>query len=107
VLADGSGSATLDPLMPQGVAWVWLLGVGFWGAVSHICMTYALTFAPSATIVPLHYFEIVTSVALGYAVFGDFPDAVTWTGIAVICGSGLYVIHRERLAARRRAATRA
>ena len=106
VLANGSGSATLDPLMPQGLAWVWLLGVGIWGAISHICMTYALKFAPSATIVPLHYFEIVTSVALGYAVFGDFPDAVKWLGIVVICGSGLYVIHRERLAARRRAASR-
>ena len=106
VLANGSGSATLDPLMPQGLAWVWLLGVGIWGTISHICMTYALKFAPSATIVPLHYFEIVTSVALGYAVFGDFPDAVKWLGIVVICGSGLYVIHRERLAARRRAASR-
>ncbi len=106
VLAQGSGSATLDPLMPQGLAWVWLLGVGIWGTISHICMTYALKFAPSATIVPLHYFEIVTSVALGYAVFGDFPDRVKWLGIAVICASGLYVIHRERLAARRRAASR-
>ena len=104
VLADGSGIASLDPVMPQGRAWVWLLGVGVWGAVSHICMTYALKFAPSATLAPLHYFEIVTAVALGFAVFGDFPNAVTWVGIAVICGSGLYVIHRERLVARRPAA---
>jgi drug/metabolite transporter (DMT)-like permease len=104
LLAEGSGSATLDPVMPQGVAWIWLLGVGVWAAVSHICMTYALKFAPSATLAPLHYFEIVTAVALGYAVFGDFPDTVTWAGIMVICGSGIYVIHRERLGARRRAA---
>ncbi|MGQ0565709.1 MAG: DMT family transporter [Gemmobacter sp.] len=106
LLADGSGSATLDPIMPVGLAWLWLLGVGVWAAVSHICMTYALTFAPSATLAPLHYFEIVTAVALGYAVFGDFPNLLTWAGIAVICGSGLYVIHRERLAARRRAVLR-
>ncbi len=104
LVAEGSGSATLDPLMPQGLAWVWLLGVGIWGAISHICVTYALKFAPSATLAPLHYFEIVTAVALGFAVFGDFPNALTWAGITVICGSGLYVIHRERLTARRRAA---
>jgi drug/metabolite transporter (DMT)-like permease len=104
VLANGSGSATLDPVMPQGLAWIWLLGVGVWGAISHICMTYALKFAPSATLAPLHYIEIVTAVALGYAVFGDFPNAMTWAGIVVICGSGLYVIHRERITARRRAA---
>lgn len=103
LIAHGSGSATLDPVLPQGAAWVWLLGVGIWGAISHICVTYALKFAPSATLAPLHYFEIVMAVALGYAVFGDFPNAMTWAGIVVICGSGLYVIHRERLAARRRA----
>jgi drug/metabolite transporter (DMT)-like permease len=107
LLAEGSGSATLDPDMPQGLAWVWLGGVGVWAAISHICMTYALKFAPSATLAPVHYFEIVTAVALGHAVFGDFPNLLACAGIAVICGSGLYVIHRERLAARRRAAIRA
>jgi len=104
MLLDGSGIPPLDPVMPQGIEWVWLFGVGFWAAVSHICMTYALKFAPSATLAPLHYVEIVAAVALGYLVFGDFPDAVTWTGIAVIVVSGLYIIHRERVTARRRAA---
>lgn len=103
ILALGEGFAlpTLDPVMPQGLAWLWLFGVGFWAAVSHMCMTYALKFAPSATLAPLHYTEIVAAVALGYLVFGDFPNVLTWTGIAVISASGLYVIHRERLAARR------
>ena len=104
MLAQGSGIVTLDPVMPQGLAWVWLAGVGIWAAVSHICMTYALKFAPSATLAPLHYSEIVMAVILGLTVFGHFPNALTWVGIAVICGAGLYVIHRERLAASRRAA---
>lgn len=102
LLGDGSGIALIDPVMPQGLAWAWLFGVGFWAAVSHICMTYALKFAPSATLAPLHYLEIVTAVALGYLVFGDFPNLMTWAGIATICGSGLYIIHRERITARRR-----
>jgi drug/metabolite transporter (DMT)-like permease len=101
-LADGSGIASLDPVRPQGIAWLWLLGVGFWAAVSHICMTYALKFAPSATLAPLHYLELVSAVALGYLVFGDFPNALTWAGIAVIVASGLYIIHRERITARQR-----
>ncbi len=100
VLANGSGIGSLDPVMPQGVNWLWLVGVGFWAAVSHMAMTYALKFAPSATLAPLHYSEIVVAVALGYLIFGDFPNLMTWTGIAVIVASGLYMIHRERLAAR-------
>ncbi len=102
---DGTGWAELDPVMPAGLNWLWLFGVGFWAGVSHMCMTYALKFAPSATLAPLHYSEIVAAVALGYLVFGDFPNWMTWCGIAVIVSSGLYIIHRERLGhmAKRRA----
>jgi drug/metabolite transporter (DMT)-like permease len=87
--------------VPQGLAWLWLFGVGFWAAVSHMAMSYALRFAPAATLAPLHYFEIVVAVALGYLIWGDFPTPQTWVGIAVITGSGLYIIHRERLRMRR------
>jgi drug/metabolite transporter (DMT)-like permease len=100
ILADGSAIPALDPIWPEGWNWLWLMGVGFWAAVSHMCMTYALKFAPSATLAPLHYSEIVTAVILGYLIFGDFPNAKTWSGIAIIVGSGLYIIHREHLAAR-------
>ena len=70
-------------------------------------MSWALRLAPAATLAPLHYFEIVTAVGLGWAVFGDFPTIWTWAGMAVITGSGLYVIWRERLEARAGAAARA
>ena len=95
--AEGTGGP-LDPLWPEGWAWLWLAGVGLASAVAHMLITVALRFAPSATLAPLNYLEIVVAVALGYLVFGDFPNALTWAGIAVIVGSGLYVIHRERLA---------
>lgn len=107
ILAEGSGIAALDPIWPEGWNWLWLFGVGFWAAVSHMCMTYALKFAPSATLAPLHYFEIVTAVILGYLIFDDFPNRLTWIGIAIIVSSGLYIIHRERKTARDKAAVTA
>jgi len=100
-LAEGSGIVSLDPVLPQGIFWGWLFGVGLAATVSHMFITYALRFAPSSTLAPLHYLEIVSAVALGYLVFGDFPNWMAWAGICVIAGSGLYVIYRERLAARR------
>ena len=107
ILSEGSGIASLDPIWPSGWNWLWLFGVGFWAAVSHMCMTYALKFAPSATLAPLHYFEIVTAVILGYLIFDDFPNRLTWIGIAIIVSSGLYIIHRERKTARDKAAVTA
>jgi len=100
VLAEGSGITALDPVMPQGLDWIWLTGVGFWAALSHLAITYALKHAPAATLAPLHYSEIVVAVALGYLIFADFPNPLTWAGIGVITASGLYIIHRERVLAR-------
>ena len=100
VFFDGSGIGPLDPVWPEGLNWLWLFGVGFWASVSHMSMTYALKYAPSATLAPLHYSEIVVAVILGYLIFDDFPNAMTWTGIAIIVASGLYIIHRERMSAR-------
>jgi drug/metabolite transporter (DMT)-like permease len=95
--------AAIRPTWPEPRIWLYLFGVGVAATVSHMMMTYALKLAPASTLAPLHYLEIVSAVALGYAIFGDFPDATTWAGIAVITGSGLYVIHRERVTARVRA----
>ena len=97
---DGSGIAELDAILPQGIEWLWLFGVGFWAACSHMCMTYALKFAPSATLAPLHYAELISAVVLGYLIFEDFPNPMTWAGIAIITGSGLYIIWREQMNAR-------
>ncbi len=93
---DGTGHAALDPAMPQGFAILTLLGVGLVSTISHLFISLALKFAPAATIAPLQYLEIVAATALGYAFFSDIPDALTFLGIGIITGSGLYVFMRER-----------
>lgn len=95
------GLPDLALLRPEGIAWGWLFGVGAAATFSHMLMSFGLRLAPAATLAPLHYLEIVSSATLGYLVFGNFPNALTWAGIAVIVASGLYIIHRERVAARR------
>ena len=95
---------TLTFVQPQGVAWVWIAGVGAASAVAHLFMTYALKYAPSSLLAPIHYTEIVTAVALGWAVFGDLPNQMSMLGIAIIVASGLYVFHREQVLERQKAA---
>ena len=99
-LGPSLGEPSLHFILPQGLFWVWCASVGVAATVSHMAMTYALKFAPSSTLAPLHYLEIVPAALFSYLVFGDFPNALTWCGIAIIVGSGLYVIHRERVSAR-------
>lgn len=99
---EGSGVAALDPVRPEGLALWTLLGVGVAATISHLFISFALRLAPAATIAPLQYLEIVAATALGYWIFGDFPGLLTWAGIAVIVGSGLYVFARERALSLRR-----
>lgn len=96
VLFQGSDVADLDPVMPRGIFWLWLLGVGVAATVSHLFISAALRLAPTPVIAPLQYLEIVAAAALGYLIFGDLPDAQSFAGIAIIMGAGLYVFLRER-----------
>lgn len=93
---DGSGSSLLDPAMPYGIAIWTLLGVGVISTISHLLISFALRLAPAATIAPLQYLEIVAATVIGYWFFGDFPNSLTWVGIFIIVGSGLYVFMREQ-----------
>lgn len=95
VLGESAGLAGFAMIWPSGTALLWCVLVGVAGASAHLFMTYALQFAPSSTLAPVHYLEMVTAALFGYLVFGDFPDALTWAGIVVIVGSGLYILHRQ------------
>ncbi|MBX9944696.1 MAG: DMT family transporter [Reyranella sp.] len=43
------------------------------------------------------YAAILWALLLGWAVWGEVPNALAFAGIAVIVGSGLYILHRERV----------
>ncbi|MCC5983221.1 MAG: DMT family transporter [Rhodobacteraceae bacterium] len=82
------------------VVWVQLLCVALAATVAHLFISYALRFAPSATVAPLHYLEIVSAAAFGWLFFRDWPNLTSWLGIAIITASGLFIIWREHRIAR-------
>jgi drug/metabolite transporter (DMT)-like permease len=43
------------------------------------------------------YGSILWALAIGYVVWGEVPNALALGGIVVIVGSGLYILHRERV----------
>ncbi|TAJ41445.1 MAG: DMT family transporter [Reyranella sp.] len=43
------------------------------------------------------YASILWALGIGYVVWGDVPNALALFGIVVIVGSGLYILHRERV----------
>ncbi|MFO1143443.1 MAG: DMT family transporter [Amaricoccus sp.] len=75
-----------------------LLVLGVLGTSAHLVMTWALRFAPSATLAPIQYLEIPFATLIGFAVFGALPNGLAAVGILVTISAGLYVLHRERRA---------
>ena len=65
--------------------------LGVLGALGHYCVARALGYAPASVVSPFQYFQLLGSVAVGWLVFGDLPDALTWAGAAVIVLSGLFI----------------
>lgn len=98
---DGSGIGPLDPSWPAPRELKLLAALGIIATISHICISFALSLAPASVLAPLQYLEIVGATIFGYYIFGDLPEVMTFVGIVLIVGSGLYVFLRERAMQRR------
>lgn len=81
--------------------WLLMAGIGVLGTLGHLLMTWALRFAPSATLAPIQYLEIPMATMIGWLVFRDLPHETAAFGIAVIMGAGLYILLFERSAPQR------
>jgi len=95
VLAGGSGIFALETVVPGLREAALLAGIGLLGTLGHLLMTWALRFAPSATLAPIQYLEIPLATAVGWLVFSDLPDGLAAIGIVVTIVAGLYVVMVE------------
>lgn len=66
-----------------------MVAVGLLGTVGHLLLIFALGLAPTATLMPFTYVQIVSAAVFGWLVFGQRPDGIGWTGMAVVavCGA--------------------
>lgn len=87
---------------PDAEAWTMMAGIGAIAVVGHFLLIRAYDYAEASLLAPFYYSEMIMSATLGYLVFGDFPDAWTWAGIAIIVASGVYIALRERKVQRQR-----
>ncbi len=104
----GMLAATL--ILPFGLPERWpnawetalFLSFGVTGTLSHLLLIRAYRLAPASFIAPFIYVHIVQATVAGLVFFGQFPDAVTLAGIAIILtsGAGIALYERRRAAPR-------
>lgn len=84
---------TIQPMLAALDPWQWmvLVSTGFWGALGHLLQIQAYRYAPASMLAPFLYLQIASAATLGWLIWGQFPDPLTWLGIAVICASGVTI----------------
>ena len=72
------------------------LGAGVSGGIGHYLLVRAYELAPAAFVSPFTYAQLLGATLISAVVFDQLPDAWTWVGAAIIAGSGLFILRRER-----------
>jgi drug/metabolite transporter (DMT)-like permease len=104
VYSGVAGTLAMLPLIPffwtmpqTPVIWLVLFGTGVLGGFGHWLLILAHRLAPATVLAPFIYSQIVWMIALGWFVFGQWPDRWTFVGAGIVIASGLYLLYRERV----------
>ena len=73
-----------------------LIAIGVIGGLSHIFLTESYRYAPASVVAPFDYMALLWAFFFGYVLFGEIPSRYVYAGAAIVAGSGLFVIWRER-----------
>ena len=86
----------------QEAAWLGVAGVAV--SIGNFMVIEAFRRADIAVVSPFRYTSLVLASLYGFVIWREWPDLWTLAGSALIVGSGLYTIWRERVRAREAAA---
>jgi drug/metabolite transporter (DMT)-like permease len=73
-----------------------LTATGVLGSLGHFLLIAGHRLAPASVLSPFIYTQLIWVVILGYVVFDHVPTGWTIAGAAMVIGSGLYLLYRER-----------
>lgn len=77
-----------------------MIATGLAGGVAQLLLTTAVRLAPLPVLAPFDYTQLVWASSFGFLLWGERPDGWLLLGAAIVAGSGVYILWRERAAAR-------
>jgi drug/metabolite transporter (DMT)-like permease len=73
------------------------LAIAFFATTGHSLIYTAVLRATAATVAPMTYVQLLVAAAIGWAWFGNPPDAPTFLGAALIIGGGLLLWRAQKV----------
>ncbi len=92
LLAVGQGEVAVG----TPAVWALLLLAVAIGAAAYMLLVGATRMGDVTAVIPFRYSRLVFALLLGIVLLGERPDVATLAGAAVVVGSGLYALLRER-----------
>jgi drug/metabolite transporter (DMT)-like permease len=86
---------TRPAVWPTAFDFMLLTIMGVFAAVGSVLFTWAYKSAASSFVAPFEYTAMIWAVLYGLFLFGDFPDALTWVGMAIVIAAGLWMTWRD------------
>ncbi len=80
---------------PEPVHYLWLIAIGIFGTLGHLAFAQAVKLADSTAVLPLDFLRLIWASLIGFFLFSEVPDALSWLGGAVIFVSATYIAVRE------------
>jgi len=78
-------------VMPEGIVWIYLIGMGIFATISQMLMTKAYGETKAGIVGAVSYTNIVFAILVGFILGDDFPSLITLFGIFLIVISGVMV----------------
>jgi drug/metabolite transporter (DMT)-like permease len=96
----GTGDPSLEFLLRE---WVWPQSGDIWVLVMIGCastfggflISQAYRLCEAGLAAPFEYIALPLAIFWGFVIFGEWPDIMTWVGVAMIIAGGLYMVWRE------------
>ncbi len=98
VLGMGLIGAMGQGWQPVGLlAAVEILGAAVFLIVGYICAIMVMRVGEIGVVAPFRYTSLLFAIIMGWLLFGTLPDRWTLLGGAIVVGSGIYMLWRERI----------
>lgn len=77
--------------------WALLLGAGLFVTISYFFIVATVRLGDLSATAPFRYSEVVFAIIAGILIFGEYPDAISYVGMALVIAAGLFAAHREAM----------
>lgn len=99
-LGGGVGTVLSDWQPVDTSAWLLLLAAGLSVIGGYVFSVATMRVGEIGFVSQFRYTSLVSALILGLVFFGEWPDGLTLVGAAIVVGTGLFTLWREREAAK-------